>query len=123
MINLGGIDFELSTLKGNCDFNYVDEYIERKMISGKIRRIYKGKRLTMTLTYGFLTDAQISNVYSLIASQRNNGYVSAAITTPDSSFEGNVTINIDDDQKRFAYSNGKWIWTNWVLTLQAIDLV
>ena len=124
MINLGGIDWELKTLAPNPEFNYQEEYVERKMISGKVRRIYKGKRMTFTATYGYLTDTQISNLYSLLDSQRTNGYVSATITTPSGTFEGNVSIEIDDSQKRYTHSDSLgWIWTNWVIILTAIDLV
>lgn len=126
MINLGGIDFELDTLAPNPEFNYQDEFIERKMISGKIRRIYKGKRMTMTLVYGYLTDSQVSNLYSLISSQITNGFISAAITTSNNqTFQGNVNISLDESQKRFKYdsSSSKWIWSNWKVVLTAVDLV
>lgn len=124
MINLGGINWELKTLAPDPEFNYQEEFVERKMISGKVRRIYKGKRMTFTATYGYLTDAQISNLYSLLDSQRSNGYVSATITTPSGTFEGNVSIEIDDSQKRYTHSDSLgWIWTNWVIILTAIDLV
>lgn len=124
MINLGGINWELKTLARNPEFNYQEEFVERKMISGKVRRIYKGKRMTFTATYGYLTDTQISNLYSLLDSQRSNGYVSATITTPSGTFEGNVSIEIDDSQKRYTHSDSLgWIWTNWVIILTAIDLV
>ena len=124
MINLGGIDWELKTLARNPEFNYQEEFVERKMISGKVRRIYKGKRMTFTATYGYLTDTQISNMYSLLDSQRNNGYVSATITTPSGTFEGNASIEIDDSQKRFTHSDSLgWIWTNWVIIITAIDLI
>jgi len=124
MINLGGINWELKTLAPDPEFNYEEEFVERKMISGKVRRIYKGKRMTFTATYGYLTDTQISNLYSLLDSQRSNGYVSATITTPSGTFEGNVSIEIDDSQKRYTHSDSLgWIWTNWVIILTAIDLV
>lgn len=124
MINLGGINWELKTLAPDPEFNYQEEFVERKMISGKVRRIYKGKRMTFTATYGYLTDTQISNLYSLLDSQRSNGYVSATITTPSGTFEGNVSIEIDDSQKRYTHSDSLgWIWTNWVIILTAIDLV
>lgn len=124
MINLGGINWELKTLAPDPEFNYEEEFVERKMISGKVRRIYKGKRMTFTAKYGYLTDTQISNLYSLLDSQRSNGYVSATITTPSGTFEGNVSIEIDDSQKRYTHSDSLgWIWTNWVIILTAIDLV
>mgnify|MGYP000950523092 CR=1 FL=1 len=124
MINLGGINWELKTLAPDPEFNYEEEFVERKMISGKVRRIYKGKRMTFTAVYGYLTDTQISNLYSLLDSQRSNGYVSATITTPSGTFEGNVSIGIDDSQKRYTHSDSLgWIWTNWVIILTAIDLV
>lgn len=124
MINLGGIDFELNTLAPNPEFNYEEEYVERKMISGKLREIYKGKRMTFTATYAYLNSTQISQLYSLLDQQRANGCVSATITTPSGTFEGNVTITIDDTQKRFTYNSSLgWIWSNWVILLTAVDLI
>jgi hypothetical protein len=122
MINLGGIDFELPTLAPNPEFNWQEEYVERKMLSGKIRRVYKGRRFTMTLVYGYLTEQQASDLYGLLASQQSNGYVAAAVTTPDGSFSGNVTIDVDESQKRFKIADGKGVWSNWVLTLSGTDL-
>ena len=124
MINIGGIDFELKTLAPNPEFSYEEEYVERKMISGKLRKIYKGKRMNFTATYAYLTSTQINNLYSLLDQQRTNGFVSASITTPSGAFEGNVTITIDDTQKRFTYNSTLgWIWSNWVIVLTAVDLI
>lgn len=123
MINLGGIDFELNTLAPNPTFNYVDEYIERKMLSGKIRRIYKGKRFNAELTYGYLTEQQISNLYGLLNSQQNNGFINATITMPNDTFNGNINISIDEGQKRYAYINNQWIWTNWKIIIDGVDLI
>jgi hypothetical protein len=123
MINLGGIDFELNTLAPNPEFNYQQVYVERTMISGKIRRIYKGKRMTMALVYGYLTEKQISDLYGLLASQQTNGFISAAITTPSGDFSGNVMIDIDESQKRFKIVDGKGVWSNWVINLTGVDLL
>jgi hypothetical protein len=123
MINLGGIDFELPTMAPNPTFNYEQVYVERTMISGKLKRIYKGKRFTMSIAYGYLTDQQISNLYGLLNSQSINGFISASITTPDGNFTGNVMIDIDESQKRFTMKDGKGIWTNWVVNLTGVDLM
>ena len=123
MINLGGIDFELNTLAPNPTFNYIDEYIERKMLSGKIRRIYKGKRFNCELVFVYLNEQQISNLYGLLNSQQNNGFISATITMPNGSFSGNVNLTIDEGQKRYAYINNKWIWTNWKIIIDGVDLI
>ena len=123
MINLGGIDFELNTLAPNPTFNYIDEYIERKMLSGKIRRIYKGKRFNCELVFGYLNEQQISNLYGLLNSQQKNGFISATITMPNGSFSGNVNLTIDEGQKRYAYINNKWIWTNWKIIIDGVDLI
>lgn len=123
MISLGGIDFELATIAPNPEFNYEDEYVERKMLSGKVRRFYKGKRMTLSLSYAYLTDQQISNLYSLLDSQRTNGYIPAIITAPSGTFTGNVHITIDESQKRFALIEGKWVWSYWKVLLEAVDLI
>jgi hypothetical protein len=122
VINLGGIDFELPTLAPNPSFNWVQEYVERQMLSGKMRRVYKGRRFSATLTYGYLTDQQVSDLYGLLSSQQQNGYVAASMTTPDGTFAGNVTIDVDESQKRFTLKDGKGVWSNWILTIKGVDL-
>lgn len=117
MIKLGGIDFELATLAPNPKFGYTYEYVEKKMISGRIRRIYKGRRAQIELSYGYLTDEQISNLDGLIRSQLQNGYVSVEIDMPKGEFIGEANITINNLQSRYAYINKKWVWTNYEIII------
>lgn len=119
MINLGGYDFELGTLASNPKFGYITEYREYKTISGKIRRDVKGKRFQGTFSYGYLTATEISNINSLLDTQKTAGYISAEIETSDGTFTGNVFLTIDDTQVRF--SAGKWV--DWKIIVTGVDLV
>lgn len=124
MINLGGIDFELKTMNKNPSFYFAEEFIERKMISGKVRRKYKGKRLIVELSYAYLTEQQISDLYGLLNSQQINGSIPAIIDTFNGPFTGDVNISIDEGQKRFKYdqNTNNWIWTNWNVSIIGTDL-
>ena len=123
MINLGGIDFELQTMAPEPTFNYEEVYVEKTMISGKLVRIYKGKRFTMSMAFVYLTDQQIINLYGLLSSQSQNGFITASITTPSGTFSGNVLIDVDESQKRFAIKEGKGIWSNWIVNVKGVNLL
>lgn len=119
MINLGGYDFELSTLSANPKFGYITEYREYKTVSGKLRRDVKGLRFQGTFSYANLTATEIGYINALLASQKTAGYISAELETADGTFSGNVFLTIDDTQIRF--SQGKWL--GWKLVLTGVDLV
>ena len=102
---------------------YADEYVEKTMISGKIRRIYKGRRFYANFSYAFLTAEQRTTVNSLLAAQRQNGYLDVQISSPFGSYNGQAIIELGQEQTRFAYSDvlGEYVWTNWDLTLKGVD--
>ena len=119
MLKLGGIDFELSTLNKNAQFGSIVEYIEKKMISGKIRRIEKGKRFSAEFSYAYLTDEQRNVLMHL----KNNQPIYAEISTPDGIFKGEVYLDINDLITRFAFINNKWVWSNYSITLTGVDYI
>lgn len=123
MLKIESVDFELPQMGREPTMGYSDEYIEKTMISGKIRRIYKGKRFYATFSYAFLTDEQISAVNELLATQRQNGFLNVEISTPYGEYAGGAIIELNSDQSRFKYDNetGKYVWTNWSLSLKAVD--
>ena len=88
-------------------------------MSGKIRRDVKGKRFQGTFSYGYLTATEISNINSLLDTQKTSGYISAEIETADGTFEGDVFLTVDDTQVRF--SAGKWV--DWKIVVTGVDLV
>lgn len=125
MLKIEGIDFELPQIGREPKIGYSDEYTEKTMISGKIRRIYKeGKRLYATFSYAFLTDEQVSAINELLETQRKNGYLNVEISTAYGEYTGGAIIELNNDQTRYKYDSiaKKYVWTNWSLSLKAVDL-
>ena len=123
MIALNGVDFEINTMAANPKFGYVDEFREYPMLSGKIRRDIKGKRFSAEIAYGYLTDLQIASVYDLLDAQKTAGYLTAEITMPGGTFEGNVFLSVNNSQSRYYIKDGVGCWTNWRIILTGVDLV
>ena len=123
MIKVDGIDFEISTLAPNGKFGYIMEYVEKKMISGKIRRIYKGRRVNIELNYGYLTPTQISNLNHIMKNQIQNGYVTIEVDIPTGSFTGQANIAVNNLQSRYAFINGEWVWTNYEISLVSTEFI
>lgn len=123
MLTINGIDMELPQMGREPTMGYADEYVEKTMISGKIRRIYKGRRFYANFSYAFLTAEQRTTVNSLLAAQRQNGYLDVQISSPFGSYNGQAIIELGQEQTRFAYSDvlGEYVWTNWDLTLKGVD--
>lgn len=123
MLKINSIDMELPQIGREPTMGYADEYVEKTMISGKIRRIYKGRRFYANFSYAFLTAEQRTTVNSLLAAQRQNGYLDVQISSPFGSYNGQAIIELGQEQTRFAYSDvlGEYVWTNWDLTLKGVD--
>lgn len=123
MLTINGIDMELPQIGREPTMGYADEYVEKTMISGKIRRIYKGRRFYANFSYAFLTAEQRATVNSLLAAQRQNGYLTVQISSPFGSYNGQAIIELGQEQTRFKYDEtlGDYVWTNWQLTLKAVD--
>ena len=123
MIKIEGIDFELPQMGREPKMGYADEFIEKTMISGKIRRIYKGKRFFATFSYAYLQEGEIATLNSLLEQQRQQGYLNAEIDTPFGSYTGGTIIELNNQQSRFKYDRetNSYVWTNWQISLKAID--
>ena len=123
MLTINGIDMELPQMGREPTMGYADEYIEKNMISGKIRRIYKGRRFYANFSYAFLTAEQRATVNSLLAAQRQNGYLNVQISSPFGSYNGQAIIELGQEQTRFKYDEEAqdYVWTNWTLTLKGVD--
>lgn len=123
MLKIEGVDFELPQIGREPKFGYSDEYVEKTMISGKIRRIYKGKRFYATFSYAFLTEEQIFEINELLATQRQNGFLSVEISTPYGEYSGDAIIEVNNDQTRYKYNSdtGTYVWTNWSMSIKAVD--
>src|SRR5699024_877661 len=123
MLTINGIDMELPQMGREPTMGYADEYIEKNMISGKIRRIYKGRRFYANFSYAFLTAEQRATVNSLLAAQRQNGYLTVQISSPFGSYNGQAIIELGQEQTRFKYDETAqdYVWINWTLTLKGVD--
>lgn len=124
MLKIENIDFELPTMNKKPQFGYQEEYKEYTMLSGKKRRVYKkGKRIVASFSYAYLTDEQISQLMNIMTTQKQTGYVNAIIDMPGGSFSGAVNISLDNSQTRWARINGRWVWTDYQITLQGVDMI
>ena len=123
MLNIEGINFDLPQIGREPKMGYSDEFIEKVMISGKIRRIFKGKRFYATFSYAFLTDEQILIFNSLLDQQRQQGYLNVEIDTAFGSYKGSAIVELNGDQTRFKYDRetGKYLWINWQLSIKGVD--
>lgn len=123
MLKIENIDFELPQIGKEPKIGYVDEYIEKTMLSGKIRRIYKGKRFYATFSYAFLTEEQIANLNSILSAQRQNGYVTVHINSPYGNYAGSAILEVGSDQTRFSIDKktGECMWINWQMSVKGVD--
>lgn len=123
MLTINGIDMELPQIGKEPTMGYADEYVEKTMISGKIRRIYKGRRFYANFSYAFLTAEQRATVNSLLAAQRQNGYLNVQISSPFGSYSGQAIIELNQEQTRFAYDEmaQDYVWIDWELELKGVD--
>lgn len=124
MLNIEGIDFELPQINKTPKMGYSEEFIEKTMISGKKKRIYKGRRFSAVFSYAVLTEDQINTFNELLELQRQQGYLNVELSSPFGTYAGGATIDIDEQQTRFKINRqtGAATWANWQLTLKAIDL-
>lgn len=122
MLKIENVDLEFPTIGKEPTFGFSDEFIEKTMLSGKIKRIYKGRRFYATFSYGYLLETQRQTIQTLLQTQRQQGYLSAVINTPYGQYTGNVILELNGNQTRFAYSEvlQDYVWTNWTLTLKAV---
>ena len=123
MLIINGVDMELPQIGREPTMGYADEYVEKTMISGKIRRIYKGRRFYATFSYAFLTAEQRATVNSLLSAQRQNGYLTVQISSPYGTYNGQAIIELGQEQTRFKYDETAqdYVWINWTLTLKGVD--
>ena len=114
---------ELPQIGREPTMGYADEYVEKTMISGKIRRIYKGHRFYANFSYGYLTAEQRATMNSLLAAQRQNGDLTVQISSPYGTYNGQAIIELGQEQTRFKYDEtaGDYVCTNWTLTLKGVD--
>lgn len=123
MLKVEGVDLEFPQMNKEPTMGYADEYVEKTMISGKIRRIYRGRRFYAKFSYAFLTDEQKAIVDDLLISQRIIGFLNVQISNPFGEYSGNAVLELNDDQKRFKYDPvaKDYVWTNWSITLKATE--
>lgn len=122
MLKINNVDMEFPQMGREPTMGYTDECVEKTMISGKIRRIYKGRRFSATFSYAYLTSSQRNTLDTLLAAQRQNGYLTAQIDSPFGTYNGQVIMTLDKEQTRFKYDEtlGEYVWVNWQLTLRGV---
>lgn len=123
MLTINNIDMELPQMGKEPQMGYAEEYVEKTMLSGKIRRIYRGKRFYATFSYAYLTSEQRTTIQQLLAAQEQNGYVSVQISSPYGTFSGQAIMELNQQQTRFAYSDvlKDYVWVNWQITVKGVE--
>lgn len=135
MFKINGLDWELPQRAKTHSAGYEYEYIEHTMMSGKIRRLYKGKRFHATFSYGFLSNAQVLFIHKILAKQMEDGYCTIEMDyggMTNYTFNGPAIITLNSDQQKFeSYETGTdessniWVstWINWNLEIESVDYV
>lgn len=120
MLKVENVDLEYPQIGKQPTMGYSDEYIEKTMMSGLIKRIYKGKRFYATFSYPYLLDKQRATLNSLLNTQRTQGFLNVVIDTPFGQYNGQAILELSNEQTRFAYSDvlKDYVWTNWSITLK-----
>ena len=123
MLTINNIDMELPQMGKEPQMGYAEEYVEKTMLSGKIRRIYRGKRFYATFSYAYLTSEQRTIIQQLLAAQEQSGYVTVQISSPYGTFSGQAIMELNQQQTRFAYSEvlGDYVWVNWQITVKGVE--
>lgn len=123
MLKINNIDMELPQMGKEPQMGYAEEYVEKTMSSGKIRRIYRGKRFYATFSYAYLTSEQRTIIQQLLAAQEQSGYVTVQISSPYGTFLGQAIMELNQQQTRFAYSDvlGDYVWVDWQITVKGVE--
>ena len=123
MMTINNIDMELPQMGKEPQMGYAEEYVEKTMLSGKIRRIYRGKRFYATFSYAYLTSEQRTIIQQLLAAQEQSGYVTVQISSPYGTFSGQAIMELNQQQTRFAYSEvlGDYVWVDWQITVKGVE--
>lgn len=123
MLTINNIDMELPQMGKEPQMGYAEEYVEKTMLSGKIRRIYRGKRFYATFSYAYLTSEQRTTTQQLLAAQEQSGYVTVQISSPYGTFSGQAIMELNQQQTRFAYSEvlKDYVWVNWQITVKGVE--
>ena len=123
MLKINNIDMELPQIGKEPKMGYAEEYVEKTMLSGKIRRIYRGKRFYATFSYAYLTSEQRTIIQQLLAAQEQSGYVTVQISSPYGTFSGQAIMELNQQQTRFAYSDvlGDYVWVDWQITVKGVE--
>lgn len=123
MLTINNIDMELPQMGKEPQMGYAEEYVEKTMLSGKIRRIYRGKRFYATFSYAYLTSEQRTIIQQLLAAQEQSGYVTVQISSPYGTFSGQAIMELNQQQTRFAYSEvlGDYVWVDWQITVKSVE--
>lgn len=125
MIQVEGVDIEYPQIGREPQMGYTPEYIEKRMISGYIRRLYRGKRFNATFSYAFLTQEQIDEIRQLLDLQYQKGVLQIIISSPFGNYEGDAILELNGTQTRYKRDpdTGEFVWTNWRINVQGARYV
>lgn len=120
MLKIENTNLEFPQIGKTPTMGFSDEFVEKTMMSGLIRRIYKGKRFYATFSYPYLLDSERATINSLLQTQRAQGFLNVEIDTPFGTYSGEAMLELNNSQSRFAYSAvlGDYVWTNWELSIK-----
>ena len=123
MFTINGQNWELPQSGKEPTMGYSDEYIEKTMISGKIRRIYRGRRFYANFYFPFLSDAQKTSFEALLATQRQSGSLTVVIDSPYGTWRGEAILDGNNNQRRFTADSttGEHRWLDWNISITAVD--
>lgn len=125
MFTLNGVNFEFPQMGKEPKIGYTDEFVDKTMLSGRIRRIHRGRRFNAVITYAYLLETERVKLDQIMDAQAQNGYVTVQLDTPKGTYTGAAIVSLNTAQTRFSYSNvlNDYVWTNWELTLSGMSYV
>ena len=123
MFTINGQDWELPQSGKEPTMGYSDEFIEKTMISGKIRRIYRGRRFYASFYYPYLSESQKTALEDLFTTQRQSGSLSVSIDSPYGTWSGEAILDGNNNQRRFTADpkTGERRWLDWTISITAVD--
>lgn len=118
MIIINNEDWELPQIGKEPEIGYEYEYITKTVISGKVHRVYRGRRFFANISYAFLDETRAADLLSLVKSD-----VNVSIRTPFDTFSGAAQIEITKMPTRFEKAGVYDTWTEWKISIVGVNLI
>lgn len=125
MFTINNINFEFPQRSKSHTAGYKEEYLEKEMVSGKVRRLYRGKRFYADFFYPFLSTAQINNLKTILEYQRKWGYCNVEMDSAEDAFKGQAFVSVNSDQEKFETNieENEYQWIKWSLEIESVNYV